>query len=99
MPRAYGAEPGGRLSGRGKGVANKQISQQEDLYLQYVQGGVCWYLVAPEPFGDGVRDLGERSERGLKKNVARTYGYSCRTWTLLIFPFSGRRGTGWLPER
>jgi hypothetical protein len=41
MPRAYGAEPGGRLSGRGKGVANKQISQQEDLYLQIcTRGGV-----------------------------------------------------------
>jgi hypothetical protein len=90
---------GGRLSGRGKGVANKQISQEADLYLQYVETGGCWYLVALEPFGDGVRDLGERSGWGLKKSVARTYGYSGRTWTLLIFLFRGgggvERKAGW----
>ncbi|KAH0821294.1 hypothetical protein GEV33_001496 [Tenebrio molitor] len=81
------------------GVANKQISQEADLYLQYVETGGCWYLVALEPFGDGVRDLGERSGWGLKKSVARTYGYSGRTWTLLIFLFRGgggvERKAGW----
>jgi hypothetical protein len=55
--------------------------------------------VAPEPFGDGVRDLGECSGRGLKKSVARTYGYSGRTWTPLILPVLGgggvERKAGW----
>jgi hypothetical protein len=91
--------PGVGCQGAGRGVANKQISQEADLYLQYVQTGGCWYLVALEPFGDGVRDLGERSGWGLKKSVARTYGYSGRTWTLLIFLFRGgggvERKAGW----
>jgi hypothetical protein len=41
------------------------------------------YLVAPEPFGDGVRDLEECSGRGSEESAARTYCCSGRTWTLL----------------
>ncbi|KAJ3622413.1 hypothetical protein MTP99_002924 [Tenebrio molitor] len=41
------------------------------------------YLVAAEPFGDGVRDLEECSGRGSEESAARTYCYSGRTWTLL----------------
>jgi hypothetical protein len=48
---------------------------------------------------DGVRDLGECSGRGLKKSVARTYGYSGRTWTPLILLVLGgggvERKAGW----
>jgi hypothetical protein len=43
----------------------------------------CWYLVAPEPFGDGVRDLEECSGRVSEEGAARTYCLSGRTWTLL----------------
>ncbi|KAH0818007.1 hypothetical protein GEV33_004784 [Tenebrio molitor] len=43
----------------------------------------CWYLVAPEPFGDGVRDLEECSGRVSEEGAARTYCLSRRTWTLL----------------
>jgi hypothetical protein len=39
--------------------------------------------VAPEPFGGGVRDLEECSGRVSEESVARTYGCSGRTWTLL----------------
>jgi hypothetical protein len=46
-----------------------------------------------------VRDLEECSGRGLKKSVARTYGYSGRTWTPLILPVRGgggvERKVGW----
>jgi hypothetical protein len=41
------------------------------------------YLVAPELFGDGVRDLEECSGRGSEESAARTYCCSGRTWTLL----------------
>ncbi|KAJ3623485.1 hypothetical protein MTP99_019707 [Tenebrio molitor] len=41
------------------------------------------YLVAPEPFGGGVRDLEECSGRVSEESVARTYGCSGRTWTRL----------------
>ncbi|KAH0819452.1 hypothetical protein GEV33_003339 [Tenebrio molitor] len=78
--------------GAGRGVANKQVSQQAGLYLQYVQKRRCWYLVAPEPFGDGVRDLGDCSGRGSKKSAARTYDFSGRTWTPLILPVRGGGG-------
>ncbi|KAJ3631824.1 hypothetical protein MTP99_012930, partial [Tenebrio molitor] len=81
--------PGVGCQGARRGVANKQ----------YVPKRGCWYLVAPELFGDGVRDLGECSGRGLKKSVARTYGYSGRTWTPLILPLRGgggvERKVGW----
>jgi hypothetical protein len=50
----------------------------------YKQG--CWYLVAPEPFGDGVRDLEECSGRVSEESAARTYCLSGRTWTLLTLP-------------
>jgi hypothetical protein len=40
--------------------------------------------VAPEPFGDGVRDLEECSGRVSEESAARTYCPSGRTWTLLV---------------
>jgi hypothetical protein len=52
------------------------------LYSDYVQKGRR-YLVAPEPFGDGVRDLEECSGRGSEESAVRTYCCSGRTWTLL----------------
>jgi hypothetical protein len=39
--------------------------------------------VAPEPFGDDVRDLEECSGRMSEESAARTYCCSGRTWTLL----------------
>jgi hypothetical protein len=42
--------------------------------------------VAPEPFGDGVRDLEECSGRVSEESAARTYCLSGRTWTLLALP-------------
>ncbi|KAH0814325.1 hypothetical protein GEV33_008466 [Tenebrio molitor] len=47
--------------------------------------------VAPEPFGDGVRDLEECSMRVSKESAARTYCLSGRTWTLLALPVRGER--------
>ncbi|KAH0809465.1 hypothetical protein GEV33_013327 [Tenebrio molitor] len=41
------------------------------------------YLVAPEPFGDDVRDLEECSGRVPEESAARTYCCSGQTWTLL----------------
>ncbi|KAH0819086.1 hypothetical protein GEV33_003705 [Tenebrio molitor] len=68
------AEPtvsGGRLSGRGKGGSKQtSVATSRPLFTICTKRR-CWYLVAPEPFGDGVRDLGECSGRGLKKSVAR----------------------------
>jgi hypothetical protein len=60
----------------------------------------CWYLVAPEPFGDGVRDLEECSGRVSEESAARTYCLSGRTWTLLALPVrvereKGERKAGW----
>jgi hypothetical protein len=42
--------------------------------------------VAPEPFGDGVRDLEECSGRVSEESAARTYCLSGQTWTLLTLP-------------
>jgi hypothetical protein len=42
--------------------------------------------VAPEPFGDGVRDLEECSGRVSEESAARTYCLSGQTWTLLALP-------------
>jgi hypothetical protein len=50
--------------------------------------------VAPEPFGDGVRDLEECSGRVSKGSAARTYCRSGRTWTLLALPVRGEREKG-----
>jgi hypothetical protein len=51
----------------------------------------CWYLVAPEPFGDGVRDLEECSGRVSEESAARTYCRPGRTWTLLALPVRSER--------
>jgi hypothetical protein len=50
--------------------------------------------VAPEPFGDGVRDLEECSGRVSEESAARTYCRSGRTWTLLAIPVRGEREKG-----
>jgi hypothetical protein len=52
--------------------------------------------VAPEPFGDGVRDLEECSGRVSEEGAARTYCFSGRTWTLLALsvPVGERRVKG-----
>jgi hypothetical protein len=77
---------GGRLSGRGKrGIKTNRCRNKRGLYSDYVQKGRR-YLVAPEPFGGGVRDLEECSGRVSEESVARTYGCSGRTWTLRALP-------------
>jgi hypothetical protein len=70
---------GRRLSGRGKGGSKQTgVATSRPLFTICSKRG-CWYLVAPEPFGDGVRDLGDCSGRGSKKSAARTYDFSGRT--------------------
>jgi hypothetical protein len=54
----------------------------------------CWYLVAPELFGDGVRDLEECSGRVSEESAARTYCLSGGAWTLLALPVRGERKKG-----
>jgi hypothetical protein len=86
----------GRLSGRGKGVAKQTGVATRGPLLHYVQKRGCWYLVAPEPFGDGVRDLEECSGRVSEEGAARTYCLSGRTWTLLTLPVPVGPGRCWL---
>jgi hypothetical protein len=74
---------GGRLSGRGKGVINQTGVATRGAFIQTMYKKGRRYLVAPEPFGDGVRDLEECSGRGSEESAARTYCCSGRTWTLL----------------
>jgi hypothetical protein len=85
---------GGRLSGRGKRVAKQAgvATKRAFIYNMYKKG--CWYLVASEPFGDGVRDLREYSRRVSKGSAASTYCRSGRTWTLLALPVRGERERG-----
>jgi hypothetical protein len=59
------------------------------IYNMYKKG--CWYLVASESFGDGVRDLEECSGRVSKESAARTYCRSGRTRTLLAFLFGTKQ--------
>jgi hypothetical protein len=85
---------GGRLSGRGKGVAKQAgVATGGPLFTICTKRG-CWYLVAPEPFGDGVRDLEECSRQVSEGSAARTYCCSGRTWTPLALPVRGERETG-----
>jgi hypothetical protein len=74
---------GGRLSGRGKGVSKQTGVATRGAFIQTMYKKGRRYLVAPEPFGGGVRDLEECSGRVSEESVARTYGCSGRTWTLL----------------
>jgi hypothetical protein len=74
---------GGRLSGRGKGVVKQTGVATRGLLFTLCTKKGCRYLVAPEPFGDGVRDLEECSGRVSEESAARTYCCSGRTWTLL----------------
>jgi hypothetical protein len=75
---------GGRLSGRGKGVAKQTgDATRGGAFIQTMHKRGCRYLVAPEPFGDDVRDLEECSGRVSEESAARTYCCSGRTWTLL----------------
>jgi hypothetical protein len=88
------AVSGGRLSGRGKGVAKQAgVATGGPLFTICTKRG-CWYLVAPEPFGDGVRDLEECSRRVSEGSAARTYCCSGRTWTPLALPVRGERERG-----
>jgi hypothetical protein len=88
---------GGRRSGRGKrgSKTNRCRNKGAFIYTMYKKGG-CWYLVAPEPFGDGVRDLEECSGRVSEEGAARTYCFSGRIWTLLALsvPVGERRVKG-----
>jgi hypothetical protein len=59
------------------------VSQQGGAFIQTMYKKGRRYLVAPEPFGDGVRDLEECSGRVSEESAARTYCCSGRTWTLL----------------
>jgi hypothetical protein len=52
--------------------------------------------VAPEPFGDGVRDLEECSGRVSEESAARTYCLFGRTWKLLALPVPVGPGHCWL---
>jgi hypothetical protein len=74
---------GGRLSGRGKGVIKQTGVATRGAFIQTMYKKGRRYLVAPEPFGDGVRDLEECSGRGSEESAARTCGCSGRTWTRL----------------
>jgi hypothetical protein len=74
---------GSRLSGRGKGVIKQTGVARRGAFIQTMYKKGRRYLVAPEPFGDGVRDLEECSGRGSEESAARTYCCSGRTWTLL----------------
>jgi hypothetical protein len=74
---------GGRLSGRGKGVSKQTGVATKGAFIQTMYKKGRRYLVAPEPFGDGVRDLEECSGRVSEESAARTYCCSGRTWTLL----------------
>jgi hypothetical protein len=74
----------GRLSGRGKGVVKQtSVATRGGAFIQTMHKRGCRYLVAPEPFGDDVRDLEECSGRVSEESAARTYCCSGRTWTLL----------------
>jgi hypothetical protein len=78
---AYGVR-GSAVRARKRGNKTNRCRNKGDLYSDYVQKGRR-YLVAPEPFGDGVRDPEEYSGRGSEESAARTYCCSGRTWTLL----------------
>ncbi|KAH0812666.1 hypothetical protein GEV33_010125 [Tenebrio molitor] len=78
---AYGVR-GSAVRARKRGIKTNRCRNKRGLYSDYVQKGRR-YLVAPEPFGGGVRDLEECSGRVSEESVARTYGCSGRTWTRL----------------
>jgi hypothetical protein len=78
---AYGVR-GSAVRARKRGNKTNRCRNKGGLYSDYVQKGRR-YLVVPEPFGDGVRDLEECSGRGSEESAVRTYCCSGRTWTLL----------------
>ncbi|KAJ3617902.1 hypothetical protein MTP99_006986 [Tenebrio molitor] len=78
---AYGVR-GSAVRARKRGSkTNRCRNKGAFIHTMYKKG--CRYLVAPEPFGDGVRDLEECSGRVSEESAARTYCCSGRTWTLL----------------
>jgi hypothetical protein len=80
---AYGVR-GSAVRARKRGSkTNRCRNKGGGLYSDYAQKKGCRYLVAPEPFGDDVRDLEECSGRMSEESAARTYCCSGRTWTLL----------------
>jgi hypothetical protein len=85
--------PGAAVRARKGGSKTSRCrNRRAFIYNMYKKG--CWYLVALEPFGDGVRDLEECSGRESEESAARTYCLSGRTWTLLALPVRGKRKKG-----
>jgi hypothetical protein len=78
---AYGVR-GSAVRARKRGSKTNRC-RNKGAFIQTMYKRGCRYLVAPEPFGDGVRDLEECSGRVSEESAARTYCCSGRTWTLL----------------
>jgi hypothetical protein len=78
---AYGVR-GSAVRARKRGSKTNRC-RNKGAFIQTMYKKGCRYLVAPEPFGDGVRDLEECSGRVSEESAARTYCCSGRTWTLL----------------
>jgi hypothetical protein len=69
---AYGVR-GSAVRARKRGSkTNRCRNKGAFIHTMYRKRG-CRYLVAPEPFGDGVRDLEECSGRVSEESAARTY--------------------------
>jgi hypothetical protein len=81
---AYGVR-GSAVRARKRGSKTNRC-RNKGAFIQTMYKKGCRYLVAPEPFGDGVRDLEECSGRVSEESAARTYCCSGRTWTLRALP-------------
>jgi hypothetical protein len=79
---AYGVR-GSAVRARKRGSKTNRCRNKGGAFIQTMYKKGRRYLVAPEPFGDGVRDLEECSGRVSEESAARTYCCSGRTWTLL----------------
>jgi hypothetical protein len=79
---AYGVR-GSAVRARKRGSKTNRCRNKGGAFIQTMHRKGCRYLVAPEPFGDDVRDLEECSEQVSEEGAARTYCCSGRTWTLL----------------
>jgi hypothetical protein len=79
---AYGVR-GSAVRARKRGSKTNRCRNKGGAFIQTMHKRGCRYLVAPEPFGDDVRDLEECSGRVSEESAARTYCCSGRTWTLL----------------
>jgi hypothetical protein len=92
---AYGVR-GSAVRARKRGSKTNRC-RNKGAFIQTMYKKGCRYLVAPEPFGDGVRDLEECSGRVSEESAARTvvpvgpglcwlFCLSGRTWTLRALP-------------